>query len=173
MIGLEGKQLHSEHLTFRLLEECDRAPLFALLQDPAVTMPAGFLPPTTPEAQAAFWQGLTMYRTGVAILLQNQCIGYCHVNPYRTEDPAYREKKNVDIGIVIGSAYHRRGYGRETILTMTEYLLSRFDHVWGDSFADNIASCQLFLSCGFREYGAYDMVFEALGGQKHILSHVR
>ena len=42
MIGLKYKELKTERLTLRLIEERDKEPLSLLLKDDSVTAPAGF-----------------------------------------------------------------------------------------------------------------------------------
>ena len=58
MIGLEGKQLHSQRLTLRLVQLEDGPALRELLRDPEVTRPAGFAPMETQEAFDAGFAGL-------------------------------------------------------------------------------------------------------------------
>mgnify|MGYP003421451064 CR=1 FL=1 len=85
MIGLRGKELCSQRLRYRLLEEGDKAALFRLLRDREVTAPAGFLPAENEAAFDVFFDRLTQYGTGIAVLVGEVLIGYCHINPYRPD----------------------------------------------------------------------------------------
>ena len=173
MIGFTGKALSSERLTFRLLEECDKPALAEIMRESETTLPAGVAPVTDPAAFESFWEGLTKYSTGIAILLNGRCIGYFHVNPYRPDEPEYQDKKNVGIGFLIGKSFLHRGYGEETLRTLNSFLLERFDCIWGDYFEGNAASQRLLEKCGFVPVSTYDMPFEELGGKTmHIFSNV-
>lgn len=172
MIGFQGKTLSSEHLTFTLLREAHKADLAKILTEAETTVPAGFQPVTTEEEFEAFWSQLTAYNTAVAILLQGQCIGYYHVNKYVNSDPRYAGQSCVGIGFLIGKNYLRRGYGTETLITMNDYLLTRFDNIFGDYFLENTASRNTLLKCGFTEDDRYEMPFEELGAVKQVVSTV-
>lgn len=80
MIGMENRELKSERLTLRLVDERDGPALREILRDPEVTKPAGFLPPETEAEFETFFSGLTAHHTGIAILAGETVIGYCRVN---------------------------------------------------------------------------------------------
>lgn len=173
MIGFVGKKLISQRLEFRVLEECDKPWLSQIIQEPETTLPAGFSPVVGDSAFEAFGADLTRYNTGIAIVLDGKCIGYYHVHPWNPNEPAYRDKKNVMIGFLIGKNYLRHGYGEETLRTLNNYLLEQFDCVWGDYFEGNTASQKLLQKCGFIPISAYDMCFDALDGKSmHVYSNV-
>lgn len=173
MIAFLNGILHSQRLSFRLLHEDDQKDLFSIVQEPDTTKPAGFLPIFDPAAFEDFWQGLTAQQTGVAVLLHDRCIGYYHVNPYVPDDPLYQTKKNVAIGFLLGKNYLRMGYATEMLMTLNPRLLTTVDAIWGDCFAENVASRKTLEKCGFRAVDTYDMVFPELNGEnKHIISHV-
>ena len=173
MIGLEGRTLHSARLTYRLLCESDKAALAALLSDPAVTEPAGFRPAASAEAFDVWFATLTQYRTGIAILLDGQLIGYFHVNRYHADDAVLRDKDCVGVGIVIGSAFQGRGFGTEALTFLTDWLLARFDAVFADHFAGNIASQRMIEKSGYRYCEDYAMFFDELGREMTCASYVR
>lgn len=54
MIGLKDKELKTERLTLRLIEERDKEPLSLLLKDDSVTAPAGFHPAKRPRILTNF-----------------------------------------------------------------------------------------------------------------------
>ncbi len=172
MIGFQGKKLSSEHLTFTLLQDVHKQELAEILTETQTTVPAGFPPVTTEEEFEAFWNRLTEYNTAVAILLQGRCIGYYHVNKYLNSDPRYAGQSCVGIGFLIGKDYLRRGYGTETLTVMNQYLLTRFDNIFGDYFLENTASRNTLLKCGFIEDDRYEMPFEELGTVKQVVSTV-
>ena len=68
MIGLENKTLHSERLTYRLLNDGDKAALGEILADEDVTKPAGYLPAKTHAEFDELFSALIKYNTGVSIL---------------------------------------------------------------------------------------------------------
>ena len=98
MIGLEGKTLHSERLSYRLLSPEDKTALREILSKKSVTEPAGFLPAESAEEFDRFFAGLTRYNTGIAILRENELIGYIHVSKYVPDLPEYRGKNCVSLG---------------------------------------------------------------------------
>ena len=172
MIQMQGKRLRSERLTYRLLESNDRSALHALLSDPDVTAPAGFLPAETAEQFDAFFETLTRYQTAIAILLGETLIGYIHVNKYTPDAPAYQDKRCVSTGFVIGRAYQNQGYATETLRTVTAYLRERFDACIADCFAENVASRRVIEKCGSRYLESYSMYFEELQQEKTCHSYV-
>ena len=172
MIGLKDKILRSERLTYRLLEEKDKAPLHRLLLDRSVTEPAGFLPASAPSEFDAFFKSLTQYNTGIAILKDNTLIGYIHVNKYRSDDEEYRNKSCVSTGFVIGKEYQNQGYATETLTAVTEYLKSVFDYCFADHFEGNIPSKRVIEKCGYRYVEEYSLFFDELGRRMTCLSYV-
>ena len=171
MIGLEGKTLRSERLTYRLLTPADKPALRALLSSPDVTAPAGFFPAKTDAEFDEFFATLTQYHTALAVLLGDTLIGYIHVNRYHA-DGEYAEKYCVDTGFVIGKAYQRHGYGTEMLRTVTAYLKTKFDFCFADHFEDNEPSRRVILNCGYRYVDRYTCHFDALGCDKTCLSYV-
>ncbi len=173
MIGLQGEMLRSARLTYRLLDDGDRTALAALLRDERVTAPAGFLPAASDAEFDAFFAQLTAYNTGLAVLCDGGLIGYIHVNRYRADLPELAEKSCVSTGFVIGEAWQRKGYGTEMLLTVTDYLLGRFDACFADCFEGNDASMKTIEKCGYRYLENYTIYFEELGEEKTCRSYVR
>lgn len=173
MIAFSNERLHSQRLSFRLLQENDRKDLFDILQEPETTKPAGFLPIYDWAAFEDFWKDLTAQQGGMAVLLGDRCIGYYHINSYTPDDPSYQEQKNVGIGFLLGKNYLHRGYGTEMLMTINSHLLTMVDNIWGDCFEENIASQKTLEKCGFQAVDTYEMVFPELNGEKkHIISYV-
>lgn len=169
MIGLEEKCLFSEHLSLRLLEEKDKKPLRALLSCEDVTRPAGFLPAESDAEFDEFFSTLTRYKTGIAVLLGKELIGYCYIGKFVAEIPEterFKGKQNVNLGFLLGKEYQRHGYGTEMLRTVTSHLLERFDAVFADCFAGNIASRRLIEKCGYRYLGDYAMFFDSIAEEK-------
>ncbi len=171
MIGMNGKTLHSADLTFRLACEEDKPAIYSILQDEAVSIPAGALPIRDEAAMDAFWSGLTRYQSCVAILLGEQCIGYIHVGPHVPQGQT--ERDGVSLGFMIGAAWHRRGFATQTLHTLCDYLRPRFGHIWAEVFEENTASRRTLQKCGFVPVDAYDRAYELLGGEsKHTILHL-
>lgn len=173
MIGLEGRTLQSERLTYRLLEPSDRDALSELLSDKSVTEPAGFMPAETKEEFDDFFATLTQYHTGIAILSNETLIGYIHVNRYVPNVPEYHGKKCVSTGFVIGKKYQNQGYATETLDTITTYLKQSFDYCVADHFTDNEPSKRVIEKCGYHYLETYSMFFEELGKEVTCLSYIR
>ncbi len=167
MIGLEGKTLRSERLTFRHLEEHDKKDLFPVLREPETTKPAGYMPLKSEAEFEKFWDNLTGENTGAAILLNDRCIGYYHAYDYKP--PVHKDKKNIGIGFLIGRDYIRCGYGTEALMTLDDYLLNFYDNIWGDYFIENTASKRTLEKCGFKYFDTYEMCFEYLNNEKKIV----
>lgn len=172
MIGLEGKNIRSERLQYRLLRQEDRPALRIILKERQVTAPAGFLPAQDDEAFDVFFQDLTRYQTAIALLLEGVLIGYCRVNRYRPDVPGYEQKTCVSTGFVIGKEYHGQGYGTEMLRTVTGYLLQQFDACFADCFAENEPSRKTIEKCGYRFAEEYTLYFDELGEEKRCFSYV-
>ena len=173
MIGLENKILRSERLSYRLLDERDKAELRVILSDEEVTRPAGFLPAKTQGEFDSFFETLTQYRTGVAVLLDKTLIGYIHVNKYRSSLPELKDKPCVSTGFVIGKDFWRKGYGSETLNTLTSYLLGIFAGCFADCFDDNLASEGLIRKCGYEYVEDYTMFFDGINETKTCKSFMK
>lgn len=170
MIGLENKTLHSERLTYRLLNDGDKAALREILADEDVTKPAGYLPAKTDTEFDDFFAALIQYNTGVAILLGEELIGYFHVNHYKVGGK-FADCDCVGVGFALGKAYWRHGYGAEMLKTLTDYLLLTFDVCFADCFLDNDASRKTIEKCGYKFDEDYTMTFDGLGEEKTCHSY--
>ena len=171
MIRLEDQTLRSERLSYRLLVEADKPALRALLRDPAVTRPAGFLPAKSDAEFDDFFAALAQYRTAVGVFLGDTLIGYIHVNRYRPGGE-YSGKSCVSTGFVIGAEYQGHGYGTETLRTLTAYLKTMFDDCFADHFEGNEPSRHVILNCGYRFCERYTTHFDALERDMTCLSYV-
>lgn len=185
MIGLKGRTLASARLTFALLTKADKPALRAILADPAVTEPAGFLPAADDAAFDDFFTALTAYDSAVGIRLDGTLIGYIHVYPERMEDdPVYAGKVCAGFGFVVGKPWQGKGYATEALRTLTEYMLSAqmlrpdgarapVDYCFADHFAGNEASRRVIEKAGYRYVETYAMTFEELGREITCLSYAR
>lgn len=174
MIGMEDRELHSQRLTLRLLRPEDGPALWALLRDPEVTMPAGFLPIETEERFAEFFSGLTANHAGLAILCEGTVIGYCRVSREELDGPEFADKSLVNLGFVIGKPYQGMGYGTEMLKTITAYLKERFDFCVADHFVENEASRRVIQKAGYRYLEDYTMTFHHLGDvEKQLKCNIR
>lgn len=169
MIGMEGKTLRSERLTYRLLDPSDKAALGDMLSDRSVTEQAGFLPPEDIES---FFETLTANDTALAVLRDGELIGYIRVNKYVPDHPDYKDKVCVSTGFVINKKYHGKGYGTEMLKTVTEYLKSRFDLCFADHFKGNEPSKRVIEKCGYKYFEEYTMYFDELGREITCCSYV-
>lgn len=173
MIGMENRDLKSQRLTLRLVEDRDGPALREILRNPEVTKPAGFLPPETEAEFETFFSGLRACRTGIAILADNTVIGYCRVNRERLDIPEYADKNLVSLGFVIGKPYQNQGYGTEMLKTITAYLKERFDYCVADHFVENDASRRVIEKAGYRYLEDYSMTFQHLNDElKYLKSYI-
>ena len=78
----------------------------------------------------------------------------------------------VSTGFVIGKAFQRKGYGTETLNTLTSYLLGRFSACFADCFDDNPASEKLIKKCGYEYLEDYTMFFDSIGENKTCKSFI-
>jgi RimJ/RimL family protein N-acetyltransferase len=171
MIGLQGKILRSSRLTYRLLTDSDKADLLKILSEEHVTRPGGFLPADSEEKFDIFFETLTKFNTGIAILLGEVLIGYVHVNKYHSDIRGMEDRKCVSLGFVIGESYWRQGYGSEMLTAITGYLLGNFEVCFAECFIENIASRKTIEKCGYEFAEEYSMYFDDLKEQKQILSY--
>ena len=172
MIGLENQILQSKRLTYRLLDAADKEALYEILSDKSVTEPAGFLPADSEAEFDAFFDKLTQYNTGIAILCNEVLTGYIHVNKYVPNVPEYSGKKCVSTGFVIGKKYQNRGYATETLKAVTAYLKQNFDYCFADYFMGNEPSKKVIEKCGYHYVEKYTVFFEELGKDITCLSYV-
>ncbi len=182
MIGMEGKTLTSERLAYRLIRPEDKPALAAMLADPDVTKPAGYLPAASEEEFDEFFDILLQKGNGVAVLLRDdsaspadggELIGYLRANKYIPDEEHLKDKACVGLGFVIGKPYQCRGYGTEMLRTMTDYLLERFYMCYADCFVENEVSRRTIEKCGYRYAGDYAFWFEEFGEKKQLHSFVR
>ncbi len=171
MIGLNGKTLTSERLTYRLLTDADKPALKIILSERDVTYPAGFLPAESDDEFECFFENLTKHNTAVAVLLEGKLIGYFHVNKY-TADGYFADKKCVGVGFVIGKEFWGHGYGKEMLFCMSGYLVTLFDACFGDAFSENEKSIRTLEACEYRYVEDYSLFFDELGEEKTCRSYV-
>ena len=176
LLGLEGKTLHSERLSYRLLRETDRPFFRALLADADLTEPAGFLPLRTDAEFDHFWLGLREINRGIAILLHDVPIGYLSVYGEQPEEPEYRDRLCLGLGFVIGKPHQGQGYGTEMLGFMTRYLKQQFSAqspvLFADAFLDNPVSNRVIQKCGYRYLEDYTLYFDALGREMTCHSYI-
>ena len=159
MNGLEHITLNTPRLRLRLLRESDGAELCALLDDAAVTLPAGFAPPTGREAQRNLMYELLHNTSSVAVLRGDVIIGYIHAYRFQPEGCERDGGSFICIGFALGRAYWRNGYGAEAVSAFTRYLLTCYEHCYASCFPDNEASQRTLRKCGFRLRGRGEMYF--------------
>ena len=187
MIDFNNRILRSARLTYRLLEDGDRAALRAILSSPAVTEPAGFRMPATEAEFDEFFIVLTAYDTGVAILSGDVLVGYIHVYPENMAGTVCEGSRCVGFGFVIGEAFQWRGYATEALIAMTEYMRDArvllpdasglpvrgpVDYCLADHFEGNEASRRVIEKAGYRYLETYTYYFEELGREMTCLSYV-
>lgn len=172
MIRLENKTLRSKRLTYRLLNDADKAALQEILSDRSVTEPAGFMPADSKEEFDTFFAGLTGHNAGIAILSGEKLIGYIRVEKYTPDLTEYRERNCVSTGFVIGKKYQNQGFATETLESITAYLKQMFDYCFADCFEDNTPSKKVIEKCGYRYVEKYTLFFDVLGKEITCLSYV-
>ncbi len=160
MIKLENKTIRSARLVYRLLNEKDKMPLFHLFSDRNVTEPAGFLPADSLESFDRFFDELTKYNTGIAIILEKELIGYFHVNRSISEREEYQGKDCVGVGFVIGKDHQELGFATEALTCLSAYLLTMFDACFADHFKENTPSKKVIEKSGYSYLEDYTMFFD-------------
>ena len=96
-----------------------------------------------------------------SICLENTVIGYIVL---------HKEKDGYDIGYCFHPDYHRKGYAKESISGLLNYLRSKgFCRITAVKALENILSVKLLLSLGFKQIGTEKVSFLKMSKEK-ILS---
>lgn len=171
MIGMMGKTLKSERLSYKLLGNIDVDSLKKILSDEGVCRFTGFLPPNGDDDFHELFMVITQFRSALGIYLDGKLIGYIRAVGLTMLSPEYSGKSCVNIGFVIAKEYQGQGFATEALSTFTSYLTERYDYCFADCFAENAASERVIIKCGYRFEEEYDMFFSGLG-EKHCKSYV-
>lgn len=169
MLGLEGRELHSKRLSYRLLQRKDYGRIREILSDGEVTIPAGYVPVRTKREADAFFRYLTKDSGTLAVCLGQTLIGYFHVKAVKNGDVRDKGGSLVTAGFALDKKYHGKGYATEMLSTLTTYLLERFDGCFVDHFEDNPASERVIKKCGYRYFAEEKFWFEELREEKRVL----
>lgn len=160
--------LASSRLYYRLFKDTDKAQLRHILSDTSVTEPAGYKAFSSDEEFDHFFELLKKY-SGIAIILNNNVIGYVRIYPETMDCEPYIDKKCAGIAFVLGKEYHHQGYGTEMLTFFTAKIKEHFDYCIADAFIDNAASNALIKKCGYKYVEDYTEMFDALG--KEMVCH--
>lgn len=151
--------LHAERLVIRNLRDTDLMDFYFYRSNPDITKYQGFDVYTIRQAAAfiqtqqdmAFGQAGQWVQYGLENKATGRLIGDCAIK-LQQEDIRMAE-----IGITISHTEQKKGYAKEALNTILNYLFSRedFHRVVETVDAENIASIQLLKSVGFREEGHF------------------
>jgi RimJ/RimL family protein N-acetyltransferase len=156
----------SERLILRQAREADLEPLLVSWSDPGMTRYTGLRPdvrgflsqliadmavkqPGETEPGGPWYQYVIERRSDGA-MVGDLGVGFWV--------PGERQ---VELGYRVHPAHHRRGYGREAIAAMLDYLVAAHDvhRFVAVAAADNAASVGLLRALGFREEGYFRQSF--------------
>ncbi|MBA2250842.1 MAG: GNAT family N-acetyltransferase [Chitinophagaceae bacterium] len=147
--------LESERLAIRNFDDTDLEAFYAYRKDPEVAMYQGFEPFTKSEAKIfiesqkhkVFGASTGWHQFAVIKKENNLLIGDCAIklNDF--------ENNEAEIGCTISPLYQAKGYGKETLLTILEFLFEKFKmrRIVETTDVENIASIRLLESTGFRK----------------------
>lgn len=150
--------IETERLRIRNLQLTDLADFHAYRSNPAVTRYQGFDVFSIEEAETfikeqtdkSFGKPGEWVQYGIENKASGKLIGDCAI---RLDHDA----RLGEIGITISPAEQKKGFAKETLLTILDFLFSRpgFHRVTETVDAENLASIQLLKSTGFRQEGYF------------------
>ncbi|MBL7743521.1 MAG: GNAT family N-acetyltransferase [Chitinophagaceae bacterium] len=151
--------LQTERLLIRNLQLPDLADFHAYRSDPEVTKYQGFDVFSIKQAEdfikeqtdKEFGKAGEWVQYGVESKVTGKLIGDCAIKLDR------HDTRLAEIGITISPGEQRKGYAKETLLSILDFLFSLddFHRVTETVDAENIASIQLLKSVGFRQEGHF------------------
>lgn len=151
--------LHTERLLIRNLGLSDLAAFHAYRSNPEVTKYQGFDVFSLQQAEdfirehadKTFGRAGEWVQYGIENKTTGRFIGDCAVKLDGSDT------RLAEIGITISPAEQQKGYARETLLSILDFLfrLPGFHRVTETVDAENIASIQLLKSTGFRQEGHF------------------
>ncbi len=151
--------LHTERLLIRNLRLSDLTDFHAYRSDPEVTKYQGFDAFSMNQAEdfikeqadKEFGNPGEWVQYGIENKATGQLIGDCAVKLDGNDT------RLAEIGITISPNEQKKGYAKETLLSILDFLFSRpdFHRVTETVDAENTASIQLLKSSGFREEGHF------------------
>ncbi len=109
-------ELHGELVSLRPLEERDVAPLLAFAREPEVAH-------WWPRADEGYFREHLDKADSFAVEHDGQLVGYAEV--WEELDPEYR---HAGIDLFLGTAYHGRGLGADTVLVLARHLVHDRGH---------------------------------------------
>lgn len=144
--------LKSERITFESFKSSDLADLYEVISNEELTYPAGFKPvPDLKTCRLSLQYRIASKQYVKLINEKNEFIG--EINFYK--DQSKRNPNAYEIGFIINSKYHRKGYATEALKTFIPYFYNHVDidilsaHV----FVGNVASKKTLEKIGFHEDG--------------------
>lgn len=151
--------LHTERLLIRNLKLSDLTDFHAYRSNPEVTKYQGFDVFSLQQAEdfineqidKDFGNPGEWVQYGIENKTTGRLIGDCAVKLDGNDT------RLAEIGITIAPQEQKKGYAKETLLAILDFLFSRpgFHRVTETVDADNIASIQLLKSTGFRQEGHF------------------
>jgi aminoglycoside 6'-N-acetyltransferase len=134
-------QLRGERVVLRPFEERDLPRVRAFAQEPEVAR-------WWPRADEAYLR--EHVGTAFAIEYEGEVVGYAEV--WEEDDPEYRHG---GIDLFLGTAYHGRGLGADTVLTLARHLVHDLGHprVVIAPAAENERAIRSYERAGFRPVG--------------------
>ena len=135
--------LHGELVSLRPPEERDVASLLAFAREPDVAR-------WWPRADETYLREHLDDADSFAVEHEGELVGYAEV--WEELDPEYR---HAGIDLYLGTEYHRRGLGADTVLTLARHLVRDRGHhrVVIDPAAENDQAIRSYERVGFRRVG--------------------
>lgn len=171
MKNFQSVDIKSSRLRYSNLTESEIFDLFSLLQDKEITIPLGYYPSNSINEFKSKMHRYINSDNCVGIRLDNNLIGYFHINDYITSDQEFVDLKKIGIAFVIGKQFQNKGYATEAVRTLTQYLLNEYDVCFADCFSDNTQSKRVIEKSGFTFLEKYTMYFDEIKANKECLSY--
>lgn len=171
--------IETNRLKIRNLDQTDLADFHCYRSNPEVTKYQGFDVFSLEQAKAFIEENVRKEfgtpgewkQFGIECKATGRLIGDCAIKPDQYDT------RLAEIGITISPAEQKKGFAKETMMGILEYLFSRddFHRVTEIVDAENAASIQLLKSLGFRQEGHFieNIFFKGKWGSEYQFAMLR
>lgn len=154
-IDITGKVIKTKNLILREFTYDDLDDFFEYASVDGVGQMAGWLPHKDKDESLAILKMFIDKKITFAIEYEGKVIGSSGIELYNEEAlPEFDSKKGREIGLVIAKDYWNRGFGKEALKAILDYLFFEVgvDFVVAGYFVENLRSKNMQASVGFKPY---------------------
>lgn len=154
-IDITGKVIKTKNLILREFTLADLDDFNEYASVDGVGQMAGWLPHKNKQESLEILNMFINGKITFAIEYNGKVIGSTGIELYNEEVlPEFADKKGREFGLVIAKDYWNRGFGKEVVRAVLDYLFYEVgvDFVVAGYYMENLRSKNMQESCGFRKY---------------------